>query len=117
MTALCHLFGHEGTQFFGRFAFEQRALAAAHGQVGTERVGRGFEVERAAHLVHVLHIVEEAGRTSAARHDDALKLGHLVEHPPFEVAKPLFAFLGKDLGHALVETLFDVPIKVVEDAA
>ena len=100
------------TDFFGRFAFEKRTIATAHGDVAAERFGRGFQIEGLGDVIEIVHVVEEARRAAATREYDVFKLRHFMEHALLQVAKFLFAFFCEDLRDLAVETLFDVPVEV-----
>ena len=86
----------------------------AHEQVFPEHGGGCIKKEGFALLVHVLDVVEVAGCTSAATDDDVFKFGDFMEHFALNFAEGSFAAFTKDVGDSLMETVFYVPIEVVE---
>ena len=95
-------------------AFEQRALGLTHLQMAVEHLGRGLQIDHHALLVHVFHVVEEAGRAAAAADDDIFKLSHFVQHVALYLAETRFAHLGKYLRHRFTTPTLNIPVEVVK---
>ena len=101
-------------QFLGCLSLDEGSDGFAHEQVFPEHGGGCIKKEGFALLIHVLDVVEVAGCTSAATDDDVFKFGDFMEHFALNFAEGSLAAFTEDVGDSLMETVFYVPIKVVE---
>ena len=76
--ALLQLLADEYLYFLRSLVEQQGAYALAHLEVSIEGFWRCLEVDGVARLVHILHVVEETGCSSATANHYVFKLRHLV---------------------------------------
>lgn len=104
----------EGAQFVVRLAPQDGPLLGGRAQAAEEHVDGHVEKHRLPLAVHVVHVVEEAGRAASGGDDDVLELARLVQHVALQLAEAVLAPLAEKLGDGAVETLLDVPVEVDE---